>query len=281
MIARLLPRTLRGRLTALIILSTSVILASSGVALYEALSNRVDTTAAEQMAGISAALGAHLAEARSTADVARNTDIWIDQLHGHPNMDLAIFDATGTRLVGTPGFRLVAPLMSLNAGRVPVGVAPPGARQQYLVTNVPLAGAGASAPVVRVVVQYDRSADVLPLRTHAYTIVVIEVFGVVLAAAIAYGIAALGLKRCGGLRRVPNRCRRAGSSSAAGARYGRRAEGNRARVERHARAVERVVHAAEPVLVESRARHAHAAHEPAGGRAGRAVAAAQRMNTGT
>lgn len=33
MIARLLPLTLRGRLTALIILSTSVILASSGVAL--------------------------------------------------------------------------------------------------------------------------------------------------------------------------------------------------------------------------------------------------------
>ncbi|WP_423369216.1 heavy metal sensor histidine kinase [Burkholderia sp. LMG 32019] len=191
MIARLLPRTLRGRLTALIILSTSVILASSGVALYEALSNRVETTAAEQMAGISAALGAHLAEARSTADVARNTDIWIDQLHGHPNMDLAIYDAAGTRLVVTPGFRLVAPLLSLDAGRIPVGIAPPGARQQYLVTTVPLAGAG--APVVRVAVQYDRGADVLLLRTHAYTIVVIEVFGVVLAAAIAYGIAALGL----------------------------------------------------------------------------------------
>lgn len=192
MIARLLPRTLRGRLTALIVLSTSVILASSGVALYEALSNRVETTAAEQMAGISAALGAHLAEARTTVDVARNTDIWIDQLHGHPNMDLAIFDAAGTRLVGTPGFRPYAPLMSLNAGRVPVGVAPPGARHQYLVTTVPLAG-GASAPAVRVAVQYDRSADVLLLRTHSYTIVVIEVFGVVLAAAIAYGIAALGL----------------------------------------------------------------------------------------
>ncbi|KWZ31296.1 heavy metal sensor histidine kinase [Burkholderia anthina] len=191
MIARLLPRTLRGRLTALIILSTSVILASSGVALYEALSNRVETTAAEQMAGISAALGAHLAEARTTADVARNIDIWIDQLHGHPNMDLAIFDAGGARLVGTPGFRPYAPLLSMNTGRVPVGVVPPGARHQYLLTAVPLAGAG--APVVRVAVQYDRSADVLLLRTHAYTIVVIEVFGVVLAAAIAYGIAALGL----------------------------------------------------------------------------------------
>ncbi|RQS24407.1 heavy metal sensor histidine kinase [Burkholderia sp. Bp8998] len=191
MIARLLPRTLRGRLTALIILSTSVILASSGVALYEALSNRIGTTAAEQMAGISAALGTHLAEARSTADVARNTDIWVDQLHGHPNMDLAIYDAAGTRIVGTPGFRTHAPLLSTDAGRIPVFVAPPGVRHQYLVMTVPLAGAG--APVVRVAVQYDRSADVLLLRTHAYTIVVIEVFGVVLAAAIAYGIAALGL----------------------------------------------------------------------------------------
>ncbi len=191
MIAHLLPRTLRGRLTALIVLSTSVILASSGVALYEALSNRIRTTAAEQMAGISAALGTHLSEARSTADVARNTDIWIDQLHGHPNMDLAIYDATGTRIVGTPGFRTYAPLLSTDAGRIPVFVAPPRARHQYRVMTVPLAGAG--APVVRVAVQYDRSADVLLLRTHAYTIVVIEVFGVVLAAVIAYGIAALGL----------------------------------------------------------------------------------------
>ncbi|RQZ19927.1 HAMP domain-containing protein [Burkholderia sp. Bp9031] len=191
MIAHLLPRTLRGRLTALIVLSTSVILASSGVALYEALSNRIGTTAAEQMAGISAALGTHLSEARSTADVARNTDIWIDQLHGHPNMDLAIYDATGTRIVGTPGFRTYAPLLSTDAGRIPVFVAPPRARHQYRVMTVPLAGAG--APVVRVAVQYDRSADVLLLRTHAYTIVVIEVFGVVLAAVIAYGIAALGL----------------------------------------------------------------------------------------
>ncbi|KWA19200.1 heavy metal sensor histidine kinase [Burkholderia territorii] len=205
MIARLLPRTLRGRLTALIILSTSVILASSGVALYEALSNRIETTAAEQMAGISAALGTHLAEAHSTAEVARNADIWLDQLHGHPNMDLAIYDAAGTRIVGTPGFRTYAPLLSTDAGRMPVFVAPPGMRHRYLVTTVPLAG----APVVRVAVQYDRSADVLLLRTHAYTIVVIEVFGVVLAAAIAYGIAALGL---GPLRRFAARAEQMSTS---------------------------------------------------------------------
>ncbi|KWH08933.1 histidine kinase [Burkholderia territorii] len=207
MIARLLPRTLRGRLTALIILSTSVILASSGVALYEALSNRIETTAAEQMAGISAALGTHLAEAHSTAEVARNADIWLDQLHGHPNMDLAIYDAAGTRIVGTPRFRTYAPLLSTDAGRMPVFVAPPGMRHRYLVTTVPLAGAG--APVVRVAVQYDRSADVLLLRTHAYTIVVIEVFGVVLAAAIAYGIAALGL---GPLRRFAARAEQMSTS---------------------------------------------------------------------
>ncbi|KWA27065.1 heavy metal sensor histidine kinase [Burkholderia territorii] len=207
MIARLLPRTLRGRLTALIILSTSVILASSGVALYEALSNRIETTAAEQMTGISAALGTHLAEAHSTAEVARNADIWLDQLHGHPNMDLAIYDAAGTRIVGTPGFRTYAPLLSTDAGRMPVFVAPPGMRHRYLVTTVPLAGAG--APVVRVAVQYDRSADVLLLRTHAYTIVVIEVFGVVLAAAIAYGIAALGL---GPLRRFAARAEQMSTS---------------------------------------------------------------------
>ncbi|MBY4855709.1 hypothetical protein K6W80_20375, partial [Burkholderia contaminans] len=46
-------------------------------------------------------------------------------LHGHPNMDLAIFDATGARLVGTPGFRPYGPLMSLDAGRGAGGGGPP------------------------------------------------------------------------------------------------------------------------------------------------------------
>ncbi|KUZ79028.1 heavy metal sensor histidine kinase [Burkholderia ubonensis] len=193
MIRRLLPRTLRGRLTALIILSTSVILASSGVALYEAQRNRIETSAAEQLSGIVAALRTHLADARTTADVARNTDVWVDQLHGHPNMALAIYDAAGNRLVGTGGFSAYAPLLSLDTRNMPAAFVAPRSTLTYLVATAPLAGAAAPAPVVRVVVQYDRRADIQQLRTHAYTIIVIEVFGVALAAVIAYGIAALGL----------------------------------------------------------------------------------------
>ncbi|PCE33981.1 heavy metal sensor histidine kinase [Burkholderia ubonensis] len=191
MIRHVLPRSLRGRLTALIILSTSVILASSGVALYEALRNRIETSAAEQVGGIVAALRTHLADARTTADVAGNKDVWVDQLHGHPNMALAIYDAAGNRLVGTGGFSAYAPLLSLEARHLPAAFVAPRSTLSYLVASAPLAGA--DAPVVRVVVQYDRRADLQLLRAHAYTIVVIEVFGVVLAAAIAYGIAALGL----------------------------------------------------------------------------------------
>ncbi|MGS0891937.1 heavy metal sensor histidine kinase [Burkholderia stagnalis] len=191
MIARLLPRTLRGRLTALIILSTSVILALSGVALYEALRSRIDAAASEQMAGIVSALSAHLGNASSTGYITRNPDAWVDQLHGHPNMELAIFDAAGNRLVETAGFRPYVPLLSADAGHAVAELAPPRSTLRYRVATVPLAGA--SAPVVRVAVQYDRRGDVLLLRMHATEIVVIEVFGVVLAAVIAYGIAALGL----------------------------------------------------------------------------------------
>ncbi|WP_431823351.1 heavy metal sensor histidine kinase [Burkholderia sp. F1] len=191
MIRRLLPRTLRGRLTALIILSTSVILASSGVALYEAQRNRIETSAAEQLSGIVAALRTHLADVRTTADVARNTDVWVDQLHGHPNMELAIYDAAGNRLVGTGGFSAYAPLLSREARNMPAVFVASRSTLSYLVATAPLAGA--AAPVVRIVVQYDRRADIRQLRAHAYTIIVIEVFGVALAAVIAYGIAALGL----------------------------------------------------------------------------------------
>ncbi len=191
MMRRLLPRTLRGRLTALIILSTSVILALSGVALYEALRSRIESSAVEQMAGIVEAIQSHLAEMQTTSDIIRNTDLWVDQLHGHPNMNLAIVDAAGKQLVGTTDYRPHPLLQSLKTADVPVGVAPSGTHLRYIVATVRLKGA--NGPAVRAVVQYDQSRDVLLLRAYAYTIVVIEVFGVVLAAAIAYGIAALGL----------------------------------------------------------------------------------------
>lgn len=191
MIRRWLPRTLRARLTALIILSTSAILALSGCALYEALRGRLESTSAEQMAGKMAVLRVHLAGIANTDGIAGNAEAWIDMLHGHPNMALAIDDASGRRLLSTTGFRPDAPLPAAGASGAPADLTRADPDLRYLVESVPLNdGVG---PSVRVAVQYDRTSDRALLRAYAYTAVVIEVLGVVLAAAFAYGIAMLGL----------------------------------------------------------------------------------------
>ena len=191
LLPRLLPRTLRARLTALIVLSTSVVLALSGIALYEALRSRIDSASTEQMSGIGEALRAHLSAVRTIAEVTQKQSEWIDQLHGHPNADLAIYDMSGKQLVRTAEFRPAARLASMQATDRPLAFVSADSRRRYLVMGVTLRGARPYA--LRVVVQYDRSKDVALLRAYAYTIIVIEVLGVVLAAAIAYWIAAIGL----------------------------------------------------------------------------------------
>lgn len=89
MMKRILPGTLRLRLTVLIVISTSVILALSGVALYGTLRNRIENGASQEMLVTLSALQAHLTEVQATADIARNTEMWVDQLHGHQNLDLS------------------------------------------------------------------------------------------------------------------------------------------------------------------------------------------------
>ncbi|WP_395067245.1 heavy metal sensor histidine kinase [Paraburkholderia silvatlantica] len=204
MLTRLLPKTLRARLTVLIVLSTSVILALSGVALYEALRSRIDATASEQMESTMDALKAHLAGVRSTDDVARHAEIWIDQLHGHETMAMAIFDMAGNRLLSTSDFQLDPAVLTLKADRA-IFLAARQSRIRYLVAVTRL---GTDA-FVRVVIQYDRTADVALFRAHAWTIVLIEVLGVVLASGLAYGIVMVGLSP---LRRLVGRAEEMSSS---------------------------------------------------------------------
>ncbi|WP_176060373.1 heavy metal sensor histidine kinase [Paraburkholderia sp. BCC1876] len=188
MIRRILPRTLRARLTALIILSTSAVLAASGFGLYEALRNRIESASLEQMAETVSALQMHLTAIHNPDDIARTAETWVDQLHGHRNMDLAIYDAAGNRLLSTAGFQPYAPVLSIPA---PVRLERSRSALRYLVANAPLEDPGGAS--VRVAVQYDASSDQALLRASAQTIVLIEVLGVVAAAALAYGIALLGL----------------------------------------------------------------------------------------
>ncbi|MBN3762978.1 heavy metal sensor histidine kinase [Burkholderia sp. Ac-20365] len=188
---RLLPRTLGARLTALIFLSTSVILALSGAALYEALRSRMAAATAGHMETTLEALQADLATVRTAADIVNDDHIWIDQMQGHQNMDMAIYDAAGNLLVSTGGFRpFVCPRhMSMHRAKLAFNAADSNIRYLTALTQL----GSAEGVVVRVVVQYDRSDNVASLRAHAWTIALIEVVGVGVAAAFAYAIAMFGL----------------------------------------------------------------------------------------
>ncbi|RKF50169.1 heavy metal sensor histidine kinase [Paraburkholderia fungorum] len=191
MLMRLVPRTLRARLTALIVLSTSAILALSGFSLYEALRGRIEATSVEQISGTMSSLQVHLSNIETTDDIGRHAEMWIDQLHGHQNMDLAIYDTAGNRLLSTAGFRPYAPILTTQTKHAPITLTPAHSRLRYMVTTVSLAGP--AGPSVRVAIQYDGANDQALLRAYAQTIIVIEVLGVMLAAAFAYGIVMLGL----------------------------------------------------------------------------------------
>ncbi|WP_175149587.1 heavy metal sensor histidine kinase [Paraburkholderia ultramafica] len=200
MTRRMLPITLRARLAVLVALSMSVFLALSELALYESLRNRIDLVAAEQMHGMMSALQAHLRAAHNVDEVARDTPRWIDPLHGHRNMDLAIVDSTGQALVTTAAFVRDPQILARRTIERPITIDSEDGKLRYLVFDAPLGESSIFS--TRVAIQYDRSADLALLHHHAYTIVVIEVLGIVVAAAFAYGIATFGLSP---LRRLISR----------------------------------------------------------------------------
>ncbi|WP_323120082.1 heavy metal sensor histidine kinase [Burkholderia alba] len=186
---RLFPSTLRLRLTVSFAICTALVLAISGLLLYESLRVRVEQQADAQMDSLLAALQGHLGEMNTTGEVAAQPRFWLDKLHGHGDLDVALYDAQRRVLMRSPGFLDVPPSFDADAdvlrrldSELPM---------RYLATTVPLARGTGEA--VRVVIQYNASSDLLLLHTLFITILVIEVGGIVLMTALAYGISALGL----------------------------------------------------------------------------------------
>ncbi|SAK44673.1 histidine kinase [Caballeronia pedi] len=210
MLSRLLPRTLRARLTVLIVFSTSVILTISGVALFSALQSRLESKASEQMTNTLSALQSHLGDMRDVGEIPVNRAVLVDQLHGHRKMDLAISDLNGRGLITTRGFKSYPPIQAAGPGTTPLLLSREKSTLSYLVAVVSLAGA--TGPRVRVAVQYDRSSDLALLRSHAVCIIVIQLLGVVLAAGLAFGTALVGLSP---LRRLAARAERMSSTGLA------------------------------------------------------------------
>jgi len=131
-----------------------IILALSGAALYEALRSRMAVSAGGHMQTTLEALQVDLASVRATTDISNHPHVWTDQMDGHQNMDMAIYDMAGNRLVGTSGFQTSAVLRDLSSDTRTAAFDTRGARFRYLTAVTRLAGAGCVS--VRVVVQYDK-----------------------------------------------------------------------------------------------------------------------------
>lgn len=191
MVTYLLPRTLRGRLTVLIIVSMSVILWLSGFALHRSLHKYLESSASDRMNEVASALRSHLGNMQTTDDIVRNSAVLIDQLHSYRSLEMGIFDANGRRLVATVGFKPSTLSSMANLGRETLDNARQQSTFRYSTVNAPLAGT--NSPRIWIVVQFDRSRSISLLHMHAYRTFVIGVLGVALSAVIAYCVASLGL----------------------------------------------------------------------------------------
>ncbi|WP_144142875.1 heavy metal sensor histidine kinase [Paraburkholderia sp. BCC1884] len=195
----LLPHTLRARLSILFAISTWLLLVFNGVLLYHGLRTRIETTSTREMSATLAALQSRLQTMDGTAAVTAERETWRNHLYGHQNLDIALFDERGERLFQTDGYSSNEAAISVRAGAFP----PPAA---VAVTGKPLRFMVAMAPLgdeprtqVRVVVQYDVSAEQSLLHAYALNVLFVIVIGTAINALLAWCIVHLGLLPLGRL----------------------------------------------------------------------------------
>ncbi|WP_240975801.1 heavy metal sensor histidine kinase [Paraburkholderia aromaticivorans] len=190
--ALLVPRTLRARLSILFALSTSLLLIFNGVLLYHGLKTRIEAASAREMTTTLAALQLRLHTMPSIQAVSADRETWHNQLYGHQNLDIALFDAHSAPLIRTNGYWPNAETMTVRTDLTPVRVSNEKLPLRYLVAMAPL-GDPAGTPV-RVVVQYDASGERALLRAYALNVLVVIVTGTLVNALLAWSIARFGLR---------------------------------------------------------------------------------------
>ncbi|CAE6844762.1 Sensor protein CzcS [Paraburkholderia domus] len=188
----LMPHTLRARLSILFAVSTSLLLVFNGVLLYHSLKTRFDSTSAREMTATLTALQLSLQTMSGSEAVRADREIWYDLLHGHPNLDIALFDARGAPLTRTNGYWPNVETLAVHAGLTPVQVKAEGMSKRFLVAMAPLGGQ--SGANVRVVVQYDTSAERALLRAYALNVLLVSAIGTLVNALLAWWIARFGLR---------------------------------------------------------------------------------------
>ena len=189
---RLLPRTLRARLSILFALSTSAVLVLNGVVLYHGLKTRLESASAHEMATTLVTLQTRLLSMPDMAAVHADRATWHNQLQGHKNLDIALFDARSGTILRTSGYWPNAQALSVPASMTPVQVAAATQPLRFLVATAALGDPPATQ--VRVVVQYDARAERAFLRIYALNVLAVIAIGTLVNALLAWSIARVGLR---------------------------------------------------------------------------------------
>lgn len=185
-------RTLRARLSVLFALSTSALLIFNGVLLHHGLKTRLEATSAREMATILGSLQTRLRSMPGITAVSADRETWHNQLYGHKNLDIALFDMRSAPLIRTGGYRPNAQTMTVRAGVAPVPVSAGNEPLRFLVAIAPLGDL--SGTQVRVVVQYDTRGERALLRAYALNVLAVIAAGTLVNALLAWSIARLGLR---------------------------------------------------------------------------------------
>ncbi|ABN94631.1 heavy metal sensor histidine kinase [Burkholderia pseudomallei] len=191
MMRRLAPRTMRARLAIKFALSTSVLLAISGLLLYETLTRTFAYSSERAMETTLAGVVAHIGEARSIAELREKGTKFYYSFHSDEKVDFAIYDAQGTAYMQSGWYVPYGGVQQAKPGLDPAIVDDKRNAKRYLVADARLTG-NPGLPL-RVAVQYDFRREQSLLRTCAISIVAIILVGTAVAATVAYWIAAYAL----------------------------------------------------------------------------------------
>jgi len=157
----------------------------------------MSTTSTQEMMATLTETRSHLSAMRTIEKIDSINAPLYEPLHGHRDIDLALYDAQGRQLTGTRGYRPSAAVLAAPARLKPVMVVSPDNSLRYLVAAAPLNAL--KGPVLRVAIQFDARRERELLRAYALSAIFVVVVGTMATAAIAYAIADFGLRPLGRL----------------------------------------------------------------------------------
>jgi two-component system, OmpR family, heavy metal sensor histidine kinase CusS len=192
LIGRYLPNTMRARLAILFALSTSVVLAISGILLYAVMKESIALSSEQAMNTVLQGVIMRLEQVSRSPDLLAKERSAYNVFHSDERVELAIYDQNGTAYVFSDGYKPYRPVLTIDAGTTPTVVESSDNTKRYLVATTPIA-VDRFGPL-RVAVQYDLTQERSFLRMATLSILIVVLTASAVAAGVAWKISAIALR---------------------------------------------------------------------------------------